>query len=156
MELRGIALGAFAVMVLPHLAEAAWGEAVDHLTVRACADTRCPAIGILRAGAQVWVGNSLGGWYQVASGGMNGYASARYIRVAAAQHYVPNAVYVLPYVPSPPVIVVSSYPQYVVPVQPFYGYAWPTSQRYWYEGRVRYFGATWHNSPGGLSNWFGH
>jgi uncharacterized protein YraI len=149
MKLHGIALSAFTMIALPQIAEAAWGQAIDDLNVRACAGPQCPPIGILPAGARVWVDRSLSGWSQITFNGMTGYVSARYIGFgyAAAPPYAPDPVYVpgpaLVYVPQ--VVVAGPYPQHVIPAQPFYGYAWPGYQYYgpWYEGRRRYFGHLW-------------
>jgi len=136
------AVAAFAV---PQVAEAAWGHAMTDLNVRACAGVQCAPIGVLPGGSQVWVGGSVGGWYQVSFNGMTGYASARYISVGYAQAptYTPRLTVVRP----PP-----RYARMARPSYGFYQQPW-WDQRYgaWYDGRRWFSNGQWYDRPNGFS-----
>jgi uncharacterized protein YraI len=118
------------LVLLPHVAEAAWGTATGSVNMRTCASIQCPRITVVPRGAQVWIGGSQGGWLYVTFAGRAGYVSGTYIGTAYAQAAPPPRYY-------------SATPYW----DPRYGA--------WYDGRRWYFNGRWYDRPSGFSFGFG-
>jgi uncharacterized protein YraI len=141
MRLRTLALGAVtaaSMIAIPAIAHAAWGTATGSVNFRTCASTSCPAMGVVPAGAQVWINGAQGSWYNVTFQGRQGFVHGNYVATGYAQ--VPRQ------------------PRYVKnwrPPPPRYGYWrnpwWDNRHNAWYDGRRWYRNGIWFNDPSGFS-----
>jgi hypothetical protein len=136
MKLRALAIAAAAAGLLagPQVAEAAWGQVVGDLNLRACASVRCGKIVVMPRGARVWIDGVAGGWYHINFNGIAGFASASYIAAGPTVYVQPQPVYRPPpraytYYPAPP-----RYPRYGA----------------WYNVRPRAYGGRRYVRPGGI------
>jgi uncharacterized protein YraI len=133
---RALTIGAAmaTLLAIPSIAEAAWGQATGSVNMRACASTSCARIGVVPAGAQVWVGGAQGGWYLVTFNGRQGFVSGRYIATVMADR-------------SPRFFRRGPAPQFGYMQQPW----WDNQHQAWYDGRRWYRNGIWYNRPGGIT-----
>ena len=139
MNIRAMALGgavAATMMIVPQIAEAAWGRVTTDLNLRACAGTQCGRIDVMPAGARVWIDGAVGSWYRVSYRGLTGFASGNYI---AAGRYAPrHRRHVRPAYPAP------RHGWYRDPW-------WDPRYRAWHDGRRWYHRGRWYDRPSGFS-----
>ena len=137
MKHRALATGAavLGMLAMPQIAEAAWGQVTgaSALNLRTCPSVSCARLVAMPYGARVWIDGATGGWYHLNYGGIQGYASGRYIATAPAA--------------LPPVV--------RRPPPPTYGYWqypwWDSRYGAWYDGRRWYFNGRWYDGPSGFS-----
>ena len=144
MRLRALAFGAVAasMVAIPAVANAAWGQATGSVNMRTCNSAQCQKVGVVPAGAQVWINGSQGGWYNVTFQGRQGFVSGRYIATGYAQ------------APRGPQWRGPRYASWQGP-PPNYGYWqnpwWDNRHNAWYDGRRWYRNGIWFNDPSGFS-----
>lgn len=169
MKLRTALLGAVtaALVAIPAIAHAAWGFTTGNVNMRAGPGTGYSRITTLPAGAQVFVGQKVNGWYQVTYNGQSGFVSGNYISTRGAP---PN---VRPVPPPPPAFVPPPPPPRWGgpgprpphwggpgprppqwgnrPPPPRSGYwrkpTWDQRHGAWYDGRRWYHNGVWYSSP---------
>ena len=134
MKLKAISIGAalVALLALPSAALAAWGQVTGNVNLRTGPGTSYQRILTLPAGARVWVGGSLNGWYHVRFNGTEGYVSSSYIATAVMM---------------PPRFVRPAPARNGLRMKPW----WDDRYHAWYDGRRWYRNGIWYNSPQGLS-----
>ena len=159
MKLRSLALGAVtaaSMFAIPAIANAQPGTATGSVNFRTCASTSCPSMGVVPAGAPVWINGSQGGWFNVTFQGRQGFVHGSYVATGYAQ------------APAGPQY--GAPPQYGVPPQfrgppryagnwrgppPRSGYSrnpwWDNRHNAWYDGRRWYRNGIWYNDPSGFS-----
>jgi len=136
MKFRTLAIGAAtaALLAVPSIAEAAWGQATGNVNMRTCASAGCAKITVVPAGAPVWIGGTQGGWYFVTFNGRQGFVSSRYVTTAVAYH----APRFDPRGPAPQI-----------------GYVqrprWDNQHQAWYDGHSWYRNGVWYNRPARLT-----
>ena len=141
MRLRALTLGAAtaALVAIPAIAHAAWGQATGSVNMRTCPSTQCAKIGVVPAGAQVWVGGAQGGWYLVTFNGRQGYVSGKYIAAGYAN--------IRPLMTGPG-------RGFFRPAPPRYGFYqnpwWDNRHQAWYDGRRWYRNGIWFRDPSGF------
>jgi uncharacterized protein YraI len=134
MKLKALSVGAalVALLALPSAALAAWGQVTGNVNLRSGPGTGYHRILTLPAGARVWVGGTLNGWYHVRFNGTEGYVSSSYVATAV----------MMP-------------PRFVRPAPPRSGFWkkpwWDDRYHAWYDGRRWYRNGIWYNSPQGFS-----
>jgi uncharacterized protein YraI len=116
--------------------------------MRTCGSTQCQKIGVVPAGAQVWINGSQGGWYNVTFQNRQGFVSGNYIATGYAQGPQYGG------------------PQFIAPRNPRFagnwrggpprsGYWrnpwWDNRHNAWYDGRRWYRNGIWYNDPSGFS-----
>ena len=143
MNLRTLTFGAAAtaLIALPAVAEASWGHANKTANVRACPSTTCAKVGVLPAGARVWINGTQGGWYQVSFGGSAGFVAGSLIvgSFDRGGPYYDDGPYHRDFRGPPPRF-------------GFYRNPWWDNRYHaWYDGRRWYRNGIWYNNPGGLS-----
>ncbi len=134
MKLKALSIAAAlaAVVALPSAALAAWGQVTGNVNMRTGPGVNYQRITTLPAGARVWVGGSVNGWYHVSYNGRDGYASGNYIATRGTRGPVMHR-------PPPPR---SGY---------FHKPWWDNRHNAWYDGRRWYRNGIWYNSPNGFS-----
>jgi uncharacterized protein YraI len=147
MKLHALAASVFsaALFAIPTIAEASWGQATGSVNMRTCASTTCAKIGVVPAGAQVWIGGQQGNWLLVNFNGRDGYVHGNYVAGAG-------------YAVAPPRMVEPPFygPQIGFSVgiggpPPRFGYWqrpwWDDRYHAWYDGRRWYRNGIWYNEP---------
>lgn len=169
MKLRTALIGAAtaALVAIPAIAQAAWGVTTGSVNMRTGPSTGYAKVTTLPAGARIFVGGNVGGWYQVTYNGVNGFVSSNYVSTNAGPRMQnPGPQYGNQFPPRGP--------QYGNPYQgprfgnnrgprwsqnrppaPRSGYyrnpTWDARNGAWYDGRRWYHNGVWYNSPNGFS-----
>jgi uncharacterized protein YraI len=142
MKLRTLtfAAAATAMIVLPAAAQASWGHVNTTANIRSCPSTNCARIGVLSAGARVWVDGTQRGWYRVSFGGGTGFVAGSLIVVGSGGPYYSDGPYYRDDFRGPP-------PRFGF----FHNPWWDHRYHAWYDGRRWYRNGIWYNDPSGLS-----
>jgi uncharacterized protein YraI len=151
MKIRALTVGAVsaALFAIPTIAEASWGHATGSVNMRTCASTTCPKIGVVPAGAQVWIGGQQGSWLMVNFGGRDGFVHGNYIAGGGYAVAPPPPMYAPPFY-GPQVgfsIGFGAPPRSGYWKKPW----WDNRHNAWYDGRRWYRDGRWYNDPSGFS-----
>ncbi len=157
MKIRTALIGAAtaALVAIPAIAQAAWGVTTGSVNMRTGPGTSHARITTLPAGAQVFVGGNVGGWYQVTYNGRNGFVSSNYISTAGVRHQPAPG-----WTQGPPPrrgMWNNQGPRWAGnrPPPPRSGFYrnpwWDARHGAWYDGRRWYHNGAWYNSPNGFS-----
>jgi uncharacterized protein YraI len=144
MSLRTLTFGAAAtaMIALPAVAQASWGHVNTTANIRSCPSTACNKIGVLSAGARVWIDGTQGGWYRVSFGDGAGFVAGSLIVAGSGGPSFSDGPYYSdgPYFRGPP-------PRFGFYRTPW----WDTHHHAWYDGRRWYRNGIWYSNPSGLS-----
>jgi uncharacterized protein YraI len=146
MKLRSLALGAataVSMIAIPAIANAQPGTATGSVNMRTCGSTQCQKIGVVPAGAQVWINGVQGNWYNVTFQGRQGFVHGNYVATGYAM------------APRAPQFRGPQYGSNWRGSPPRSGYHrnpwWDNRHNAWYDGRRWYRNGIWYNDPSGFS-----